>query len=84
MLFHTSPIALDHGWEEEAVAPLLKLLTAGQQGGAWRLEDCRFTAVFLYSGMHGVIDDALTGEPPKDISLLGKEIENICAAALGL
>jgi AcrR family transcriptional regulator len=40
--------ALLHGW-----APMQ---------GAWPVDDCRFTAVFLFSGLHAAVDDAYTRE----------------------
>jgi AcrR family transcriptional regulator len=40
------------------IAHLLHLLQHGTRAGAWTVADPRFTAIFLYSGLHGVVDDA--------------------------
>jgi AcrR family transcriptional regulator len=40
------------------IAHLLQLLGDGTRAGAWAVDDPRFTAIFLYSGLHGVVDDA--------------------------
>jgi hypothetical protein len=37
---------------------LTQLLAGGDAAGAWRLEEPRFTAVFLFNALHGVILDA--------------------------
>jgi AcrR family transcriptional regulator len=41
---------------------LAGLLRAGGDAGAWKVDDCRFTAVFLFSGLHAVVDDAYSKE----------------------
>ena len=46
--------------EKDAVLDQLQaLLTAGQDAGSWRLGDARATAIVLFEGMHGVVDDAI-------------------------
>lgn len=84
MLFHSHPIPANTGWDDIVVAPLLDLLDAGAARGAWKLEDSRFTAIFLYSGLHGVIDDALMGERRTNRTRLMRGIETMCLTALGL
>jgi AcrR family transcriptional regulator len=34
------------------------LLQAGVDAGAWPIDDPRFTAVFLFNGLHGIVDEA--------------------------
>jgi AcrR family transcriptional regulator len=40
------------------IAHLLQLLQDGTRAGAWSVDDPRFTAIFLYNGLHGVVDEA--------------------------
>ncbi|MGE6785858.1 TetR/AcrR family transcriptional regulator [Ensifer adhaerens] len=84
MLFHTSPIALDREWDEHVIAPIFKLLQTGVENGAWHLADCRATAIFLYSGLHGVVDDALMGPGRTNRARLVRGIEETCLATLRL
>lgn len=44
------------------IAQLVALLEAGQTAGAWTLPDIRMTALVLFDGMHGVVDDAIASE----------------------
>lgn len=84
MLFHAHPIPPGTGRDDIIVEPLLDLLDAGAAGGAWKLTDCRFMATFLYSGMHGVVDDALMSERRTNRAQLIREVEAMCMTALGL
>lgn len=49
---------------------ILQILTKGIEQGAWTLENPRLTAILMYHGMHGAVDDAMVTEPP-DASGLG-------------
>jgi AcrR family transcriptional regulator len=40
------------------IGHLLQLLEDGAAAGAWPLDNPRLSAIFLYSGLHGVVDDA--------------------------
>jgi AcrR family transcriptional regulator len=61
------------------IGHLLRLLEDGVAAGAWTLDDPWRTAVFLYSGLHGVVDD--TSSKPKATS--GKRIaESMARIAL--
>jgi AcrR family transcriptional regulator len=63
---------------------LCELLRAGAEAGAWPVEDPRFTAVFLFSGLHGVVDDAYTKEPRINRARLAGRAERLCFSAVGL
>lgn len=41
------------------IAQLVALLEAGQAAGVWIMPDARMTALILFDGMHGVVDDAI-------------------------
>ncbi len=46
------------------ITHLTDLLSEGARAGAWTVDDPRTTAEFLFSGMHGVVDDAYSKENP--------------------
>lgn len=83
MLFHSYPIPPSTGWDNIVIEPLFDLLEAGAKQGAWKLADSRFTAVFLYSGLHGVVDDALMNGRRTNRAQLLREVETMCMTALG-
>ncbi|RZL59932.1 MAG: TetR/AcrR family transcriptional regulator [Sphingomonas sp.] len=59
MVFHDVPPPTHAGLADNPLIDgLTQLLAAGDAAGAWRLEDPRFTAVFLFNALHGVILDA--------------------------
>ncbi len=45
--------------ENIVILHLSGLLEAGTAAGAWSVDDHRFTAIFLFHGLHGVVHDAL-------------------------
>jgi AcrR family transcriptional regulator len=63
---------------------LFDLLRAGADAGAWSINDPRFTAVFLFSGLHGVVDDAHTKERRVNRNRLVQRVEQLCLKAVGL
>jgi AcrR family transcriptional regulator len=60
------------------------LLQAGIDAEAWTLDDPHFTAVFLFSGLHGVVDDAYSKEKQVNQSRLARRLERLCFRAVGL
>ncbi len=63
---------------------LIDLLEAGAKAGAWSIDDPRFTAVFLFSGLHGVVDDAHVKQKRIDRGRLARRLERFCFRAAGL
>lgn len=63
---------------------LRDLLEEGARAGAWRIEDPRFTAIFLFSGLHGVVDDAFTKQKRVNRTRLAHNLEELCFRAAGL
>ena len=63
---------------------LFDLLQAGAETGAWSIDDPRFTAVFLFSGLHGVVDDAHIKEKRTNRTRLSNRLERLCFRAVGL
>ena len=60
------------------------LLKAGVDAGAWSIDDSGGTAVFLFSGLHGVVDDAFAKEKRLNRSRLAERVERLCFRAVGL
>jgi AcrR family transcriptional regulator len=63
---------------------LAEVLAAGVAAKAWSIDDPRFTAVFLFSGLHGVVDDAYVKEKRVDRRRLTRRLERLCLHAVGL
>lgn len=63
---------------------LQDLLQAGAGARAWFLDNPRFTAVFLFSGLHGVVDDAHLREKGINRIRLAQRLQQICFRAVGL
>jgi AcrR family transcriptional regulator len=71
----TNNIIIDH---------LAELLQDGVDAGAWSIDDSRFTAVFLFSGVHGIVDDAYIQEKRLNRTRLMHRLEELCFRAVGL
>ena len=85
MLFHEARAPTREGLVDNIVIDdLSELLSAGAAAAAWSLDDARFTAVFLFSGMHGVVDDAYLKEKRINRARLVKRLQSICFRTVGL
>jgi AcrR family transcriptional regulator len=85
MLFHESRSPTREGLVDNVIIDhLSQLLQAGAAAGAWSIDDPRFTAVFLFSGMHGIVDDACLGERRIVRGRLVKRLQLACFGAVGL
>ncbi|HKN74346.1 MAG TPA: TetR/AcrR family transcriptional regulator [Candidatus Acidoferrum sp.] len=63
---------------------LCDLLQAGSDARAWAVDDPRFTAVFLFSGLHAVVDDAYSKEKRINRSRLAQRAEGLIFRTVGL
>jgi AcrR family transcriptional regulator len=85
MLFHERRPPTREGLVDNIVIDhLADLLHAGVRAKAWAIDDPRLAAVFLFSGIHGAIDDAVTKEGTIDRDRLAKRVEEFCRRAVGL
>jgi AcrR family transcriptional regulator len=66
------------------ITALAEMLRNGAEAGAWSIEDPRSAAVFLFSGMHGVVDDAYSKEPQVNRRRLAQRLEQLCFNAVRL
>ena len=63
---------------------LAELLRDGVSAGAWTIEDPGLTAVFFFSGLHAVVDDAHLKEKRVHRALLTRKTEELILRATGL
>ena len=63
---------------------LCDLLQAGSRAHAWSVEDSRFVAVFLFSALHGVVDDAHIKEKRVNRARLVDRLQQLCFRAVSL
>jgi AcrR family transcriptional regulator len=63
---------------------LVELLQGGVEAGVWTVEDPRFTGVFLFSGLHSVVDDAYSKEKRVNRSRLASRLERLFYITVGL
>lgn len=63
VVFHDVPPPTQDGLADNVlIDDLARLLAAGSATKAWTIADARFTAVFLFNALHGVILDAVRKE----------------------
>lgn len=85
IVFYGSRPRTREGLVDNAVIDhLSELLRSGDEAGAWTVDDARFTAVFLFSGLHAVVDDAYIKEKRINRSRLAQKIEKLFFRAVGL
>ncbi len=62
---------------------LMDILEGGRLAGLWRLPEPRITALIIYSGVHGVTDDAIATRM-KDCTIFAEQVSNAYLAMLGV
>ncbi len=63
---------------------LIELLQAGARKKAWRIENPRFTAVFLFNGLHATVDDAYISEKRVNRNRLTSRLKLLFLRSVGL
>jgi AcrR family transcriptional regulator len=85
ILFYGSRPPTREGLVENATIDFLcDLLQAGSHAHAWSIEDPRFVAVFLFSALHGVVDDAHIKEKHVNRARLVHRLQQLCFRAVDL
>jgi AcrR family transcriptional regulator len=85
VLFYSSRPPTREGLVDNTVIDfLIELLQAGAESGAWTVDDSRSTAVFVFSGLHAVVDDAYSKEKRINRSRLVSQVQRLCFRAVGL
>ena len=70
--------------ENPTIDYLEEILRGGLADQAWMVEDPRLVAVFIFSGTHGVVDDAFNKERRVNRARLVEKLERLYCAAVGL
>ena len=84
LFFGSRPPTREGLVENIVIDYLAKLLRAAADAGAWSIDDCRLTAVFLFSGLHAVVGDAYIKEKRVNRARLTQRLERLCFRAVGL
>jgi len=85
ILFYGSRPSTREGMVDNIVIDYLaEMLQAGITAEAWRIGDPRFTAVFLFSGLHAAVDQAFIEESRVNRSQLVHNLKELCFRAVGL
>jgi AcrR family transcriptional regulator len=84
ILFYSSPPTREGLVNNIVIDHLAELLKAGMKAGAWSIDDPRFTAVFIFSGLHAVVDDAYLNESRINRGRLVRRLQRLCFRAIGL
>jgi AcrR family transcriptional regulator len=66
------------------ITHLIELLRAGAQEKAWRIENPRFVAVFLFNGLHAAVDDADISESRVNRNRLTSRLKLLFLSSVGL
>jgi len=84
MLFYESRSPTRRGLVDNIIIDHLEsLLNAGHAAGVWSIDDARFTAVFLFSGMQGIVDNAYLKEKRIGRSHVVERLQGICFRTVG-
>jgi AcrR family transcriptional regulator len=82
LFYGTRPSTREGLVDNIVIDHLVELLRAGVDAKAWSIDDPRFTAVFLFSGLHGVVDDAYSKEKQVNRKRLTQRLERLCLHAV--
>jgi len=84
VLFYGSRPATREGLVDNIVVDhLAGLLQSGMDAGAWSIDEPHFTSVFIFSGLHGIVDDAYLKEKQVNRRRLLNRVERLCSRAVG-
>lgn len=85
IVFHESPppYSREKQSDNELAKNLAALLAGGAVRGAWRVADPGTTAMFLFHGFHGMVDDALARHKRMNRARLIRDVATLFRAALG-
>ena len=70
--------------DNRVIDDLAALLQAGATAQAWSIDDPRFVAAFLFSGLHSAVDYAYMKEKRVNRSRLARKVETLFFRAAGL
>jgi AcrR family transcriptional regulator len=70
--------------KNDIIDHLAGILRAGDAAGAWSVDDPPFTAMFLFNGLHGAVDQAQGSEKRVNRNRLVQRQRQLCLRAVGL
>lgn len=84
LLYETHSLTREARVDNELIDDLAALLQAGVAARAWSVDDPRFMAVFLCSGLHSAVDHAFMKEKRVNRARLAQKVEQLFFRAVGL
>jgi AcrR family transcriptional regulator len=84
LFFGSRPVTREGLVDNIVIDYLAELLQSGADAEEWSVDDSRFTAVFLFSGLHATVDDAYSKQKRVNRKRLAERLERICFRAVGL
>ncbi len=85
LVFVATPPATKEGLTRNSLIDhLTELLEAGNDDEAWLIDDPRFTAVFLFNALHGIVNQASVGADRRSRRRLLHALEDHFLRSLGL
>jgi AcrR family transcriptional regulator len=85
LVFVTAPPATKAGLSRNSLVDhLTELLEAGNDNGAWLIDDPRFTAVFLFNALHGIVNQPGIGADRRSRNRLLHSLEDHFLRSLGI
>ena len=83
LFYGTRPATREGLVDNIVVDHLAGLLQSGMDAGAWSVDEPHFTSVFIFSGLHGILDDAYLREKRVNRRRLLNRVERLCSRAVG-
>jgi len=85
ILFYASSPPTREGLVDNIIIDhLIGILQNGVKAKAWSVDDARSTAVFLFSGLHGIVDDAYRSSKRVQREPLARRLQVLCLRTVGL
>ncbi|HEY4838381.1 MAG TPA: TetR/AcrR family transcriptional regulator [Candidatus Acidoferrales bacterium] len=84
ILFYGFPAPTRHGLVKNIVIDhLIELFQSGVHARAWSIDDPQLTAVFLFNGLHSVVDVAHGKAKRTNPGALAHKVQRLCLRAIG-
>jgi AcrR family transcriptional regulator len=83
LFFGARPITREGLVQNIVIDHLAELLESAAEAGAWAIDHPRTTAVFLFSGLHAMVDDAYCREKQVNRARLIRQAERLFLRAVG-
>lgn len=84
LFYGPAPPSREGLFDNILVDHLIDLLQTGQGSGAWTIDDTRFTAVFLFNGLHGIVEAGYVEKKGMNRTRMVRELAQLYLSAVGL